>query len=136
MEPFKRNILVKEEDLDDLKHVNNVRYVQWIQDISKEHWNELTTESIQNQFIWVVLNHNIDYKSAAVLGDKILQQTYIESSKGPLCIRVVEMYNFETKKLLVRSKTKWCLLNPVTLKPIRISDEIRSLFKGVTKYPS
>ncbi|WP_276392633.1 acyl-CoA thioesterase [Eudoraea chungangensis] len=136
MEAFQKKILVTNEDLDELKHVNNVRYVQWIQDISKEHWDKLTTAAIQEKVIWVVLNHNIDYKSAAVLGDEILLKTYIESSKGALSIRVVEMFNNQTQELLVKSKTKWCLLNPDTLKPIRISEEIRSLFINVTKYPS
>ncbi|MGC1514312.1 MAG: acyl-CoA thioesterase, partial [Maribacter sp.] len=32
MTGFKKELIVKEEDLDDLNHVNNVRYVQWIQD--------------------------------------------------------------------------------------------------------
>lgn len=136
MEAFQKKIQVTNEDLDELKHVNNVRYVQWIQDISKEHWDKLTTAAIQEKVIWVVLNHNIDYKSAAVLGDEILLKTYIESSKGALSIRVVEMFNNQTQELLVKSKTKWCLLNPETLKPIRISEEIRSLFINVTKYPS
>lgn len=136
MEAFQKKIQVTNEDLDELKHVNNVRYVQWIQDISKEHWDKLTTAAIQEKVIWVVLNHNIDYKSAAVLGDEILLKTYIESSKGALSIRVVEMFNNQTQELLVKSKTKWCLLNPETLKPIRISEEILSLFINVTKYPS
>ena len=26
------------QDLDDLMHVNNVRYVQWVQDLAKAHW--------------------------------------------------------------------------------------------------
>ncbi len=135
MDTYKKKIQVSEEDLDDLNHVNNVRFVQWIQDISKEHWNALVSESIREKAIWVVLNHNIDYNNAAVLGDEILIHTYIESSKGALSIRVVEMFNTRTEQLVVRSKTKWCLLNPKNLKPIRISEEIRSIFNKVTKYP-
>ena len=36
MESYEKRIRVSENDLDELKHVNNVRYVQWIQDISKD----------------------------------------------------------------------------------------------------
>lgn len=135
MEAFEKTLVVQPNDLDDLKHVNNVRYVQWIQDISKEHWKYLTTKDIQERFIWVVLNHNITYKSAAGLGDHILLKTYIENSKGAISTRVVEMYNKTTNVLLVHSKTTWCLLNPETHKPIRISEEIRSIFKDVTRNP-
>lgn len=135
MKAFDKTLVVKSDDLDDLNHVNNVRYVQWIQDISKEHWQHLTTEELQQRFIWVVLNHNITYKSAAGLGDPILLKTFIESSKGAVSTRIVEMYNAKTKALLVHSKTTWCLLSPETLKPIRITDEIRSIFADVTRNP-
>ncbi|WP_297793458.1 thioesterase family protein [uncultured Eudoraea sp.] len=136
MKAFEKKISVQADDLDDLNHVNNVRYVQWIQDISKEHWQHLTSKELQERFIWVVLNHNITYKNAAGLGDIILLRTYIDNSKGAISVRAVEMYNAKTNALLVHSKTTWCLLNPETLKPIRISEEIRSIFAAVTKNPS
>ena len=136
MEAFEKTLVVQPDDLDDLNHVNNVRYVQWIQDISKEHWQHLTSKEIQERFIWVVLNHNITYKSAAGLGDVILLKTFIENSKGAISTRVVEMYNAATNALLVHSETTWCLLNPETLKPIRISEEIRSIFTDVSRNPS
>ena len=100
MEAFEKTLAVQSDDLDDLNHVNNVRYVQWIQDISKEHWQHLTSSELQERFIWVVLNHNITYKSSASLGDTILLKTYIESSKGAVSTRIVEMYNAKTNSLL------------------------------------
>ncbi len=128
MQTYEKKITVKREDLDELQHVNNVRYVQWIQDISKEHWNKAVPESLLNKVVWVVLNHNITYKSAAQLGQVIHLRTYIAETKGATTIRVVEMRNLETKELLVHSKTSWCLLNPDSFRPMRISDEIRALF--------
>ena len=128
MEYFEKTITVSENDLDDLNHVNNVRYVQWIQDISKEHWQQIATQEIQDSVVWVVMNHNITYKGAAVLGDIINVRTYIESSRGATSVRVVEMYAAKTNLLLLRSKTEWCLLNIKTLRPTRISDEIKTVF--------
>jgi acyl-CoA thioester hydrolase len=78
-------------DLDDLNHVNNIRYVEWIQDISKKHWTHVTDEIIQKSLIWVVRNHNITYHKSALLGDTILINTYIESNQGPISTRVVEI---------------------------------------------
>ena len=111
MEVFEKTIKVQEGDLDDLNHVNNVRYVQWMQDIAKEHWQAKAPEELVNTTVWVVLTHHITYKSAAKLNDNILIKTYIAKSKGPVSVRVVEMYNKENKQLLVKSKTEWCLLN-------------------------
>jgi len=128
MESFQKHIVVAKEDLDDLDHVNNVRYVQWIQDISKEHWQTVAPDKMKAGILWVVKNHNIDYVSSAVLDDEILIRTYISETKGAISVRCVEMYNDKTNQLLVRSLTEWCLLNALTLKPIRISEEIKMVF--------
>ena len=128
MESFQKHIVVAKEDLDDLDHVNNVRYVQWIQDISKEHWQTVAPDDMKAGILWVVKNHNIDYVSSAVLGDEILIRTYIAETKGAISVRCVEMYNDKTNQLLVRSLTEWCLLNALTLKPIRISEAIKKVF--------
>ena len=130
MEVFEKRIVVAHGDLDELEHVNNVRYVQWIQDISKEHWQMAASNEMQAGIIWVVKNHTIDYISAAVLGDEILIRTHIADTKGALSIRCVEMYNDKTNQLLVRSHTEWCLLNALSLKPIRISEAIKTVFSS------
>jgi acyl-CoA thioester hydrolase len=128
MSLYQKTIAVKEDDLDDLNHVNNVRYVQWIQDISKEHWQNKAPQKAQDEFIWVVLTHHITYKSSAVLNDRILLTTHIEKSEGAKSIRVVEMLNDKTKDLIVRSVTEWCLLKKSTLRPMRISEDIKQIF--------
>mgnify|MGYP000671847222 CR=1 FL=1 len=133
MQFYEKTLVVKKDDLDELDHVNNVRYVQWIQDISKEHWQTHAPQKIQDGVVWVVMNHNISYKSAAVLGDDIKVRTYIDQSRGATSIRVVEMHAAKTNLLLLRSKTEWCLLNKETLRPMRISDEIKSISKNIKR---
>jgi len=128
MEFFEKTITVKTEDLDELEHVNNVRYVQWIQDISKEHWQSKAPKEIQDSTVWVVMNHNITYKNAAKLNDTIQIKTHIEKSRGAISVRVVEMFDNKTNRLLVRSSTEWCLLNAKTFKPMRISEAIYKVF--------
>ena len=41
MKVLEKEILVSKNDLDDLNHVNNVVYIQWIQAIAKKHWKSL-----------------------------------------------------------------------------------------------
>jgi len=130
MEEYAKLLIVTQDDLDELQHVNNVRYVQWIQDISKEHWQSVAPTEMQDGIIWVVMNHNISYKSAAKLGDPIKISTFIAKSKGAISERVVEMHNDKTNELLLRSTTEWCLLNAETHRPMRISDAIKELFKA------
>ncbi|MDC6351709.1 acyl-CoA thioesterase [Zeaxanthinibacter sp. PT1] len=128
MQRFTQSHTVIEDDLDDLQHVNNVRYVQWIQDISKNHWLSVAPPALLDRVIWVVVNHNITYKSAAKLGDRIRMETYIKSARGALSERVVEMYLEEGNELLVESLTKWCMLDPASLKPARIGIDVQNLF--------
>lgn len=125
---YRKSITVKKDDIDELDHVNNVRYVQWIQDISKEHWMASASETMRNGIIWVVMHHDITYKSSARLGDVIEVRTHIEKSRGAVSFRIVEMSDSATGELLVRSRTQWCLLNEETLKPVRISEEVKRVF--------
>jgi len=115
-------------DLDDLNHVNNIRYVEWIQDISKKHWAQVTSREIQESMIWVVRNHNITYHKSAVLGNTINISTYIKSNNGPISTRIVEIKNNNTDELLVKAVTEWCLLDSKTFRPKRVPKEIQALF--------
>lgn len=128
METFEKTLEVTKEDLDDLNHVNNVRYVQWIQDISKEHWVTNAPEEMRKEVIWVVRQHIITYKNAAKLGDIVFLKTHIAKAEGPISTRVVQMFDSQKNTLLVESKTDWCLLNATSLRPMRISEEIKNVF--------
>ena len=126
---FEATRSVVSDDLDDLMHVNNVRYVQWVQDIAKSHWEAATTPLQQQENVWVLLSHHIDYKSAAKLYDEIHLQTYVTRSEGVSSTRIVEMYHKNSDKLIVKSETTWCLLDATSKKPKRISPEIAKVFR-------
>lgn len=128
MQIFTKNITVSKDDIDDLNHVNNVRYVQWVQDIAKEHWLTYATKNILEAYSWFLVNHFIEYKSEALLGDKLLLKTYVPTVSGVSTTRHVEIINAETNKLIVKSKAKWCLIDNKTQRPTRIIPEIEALF--------
>lgn len=119
---------VAPSDLDELNHVNNIRYIEWIQDISKKHWHHVTTEEQRKSMVWVVRNHNISYHKSAVLGDTININTYIESNKGPISTRIVEIKDNKSGELLAKGVTQWCLLDAVTFRPKRVPEEVKTLF--------
>lgn len=125
---FTKTITVTQDDLDELQHVNNVRYLHWVQEISKEHWENTVTEPTLNEIIWVVRNHNITYFQSAVINDTIAITTRVTTWKGAISIREVVMKNNKTEALLVKASTEWCALHPKTLKPTRVSPHIQELF--------
>ena len=104
MKTFETNIVVTAHDLDDLNHVNNVRYVQWVNDIAKQNWEQIATSTIKSEYFWVMLSNHIDYKQAAYLDDSLLIKTYVTKSEGVTSIRIVDIYNNKTNALLLHQK--------------------------------
>ena len=126
MVTFRKNIIVAKEHLDELNHVNNVVYLQWVQDIAKAHWFSLAKEPFTNDHFWVVVRHELDYKKQAFLADEITVTTFVESFKGPFSVRCVEFRKEDD--LLVKTKSTWCLIGRKTEKPKRVPEEIQELF--------
>jgi acyl-CoA thioester hydrolase len=50
---FQADIIVKQADLDELNHVNNVVYLQWVQDVAAAHWRSLASPEILDKYFWV-----------------------------------------------------------------------------------
>ncbi|MFK2821065.1 thioesterase [Flavobacteriaceae sp. LMIT009] len=128
MQVFEKTINAKSEDLDELDHVNNVRYLQWVQDIAKAHWEQNVTPEILKNFFWVVVSHFIEYKGSALLNDELILKTYVAKSEGFKSTRIVEMYRKSDNRLLVKAETVWCLMSMETKRPTRITPEIANLF--------
>lgn len=129
MSVYETVLTVEENHLDDLFHVNNVHYVQWVQDIAKLHWETNATPTILNRYFWVLTTHFIEYKNSAFLGDIIHVKTYVSKHKGAVCHRIVEITDKTTNTLLATSETKWCLIDAETKRPTRITKEIAELFE-------
>ncbi|NRA91279.1 MAG: acyl-CoA thioesterase [Psychroserpens sp.] len=128
MEVFEKQITVTETDLDSRNHVNNVRYVQWVQDVAEEHWLKKTSDEIRAEYYWIMLSHFIQYKAEALLHDTLILKTFVTKSEGLRSTRMVEIYNQSSGKLLTSSETIWCFMSHKTQRPTRITDEIALLF--------
>jgi len=128
LKTFTKIVTVNKEDLDDLNHVNNVRYIDWVNSIAKAHWIHKTSTKIQDNYFWILIAHTITYKKPAFINDELLLKTYIINAEGVTSTRIVDIYNNTTQTLLAQSKTKWCFMNSQTKKPARIPSEISNLF--------
>lgn len=125
MNLFEQKHIVTSEEIDEYNHVNNVVYVQWMQNISDAHWKELSKNVENIDYVWFVIRHEVDYKNQAVLGDEVTLRTWVGKTEGIRSIRHFEMYKGET--LLVKSQTTFCLLDAKTKKPKRITKEVTNL---------
>ncbi len=127
-EIFEYSFLVPKSAIDAMNHVNNVVYLQWVQNVAEKHWITNTNEQIRNKYVWVALNHYIEYHHPAIENDEIRIETWIEDYKGAKSERHTKIINTTTQKVLVSAKTSWCLLFKETLRPVRITSEISTLF--------
>jgi acyl-CoA thioester hydrolase len=123
---FEHSFIVKPEDIDAQGHVNNVRYLQWIQDVAVAHWVGKATDEQKASVTWVVLRHEIDYLSPAFEGEEITAMTWVGEHSGAKWERFTEIRRSD--KVLVRGKSIWVALDKQTLRPRRVDIELKQTF--------
>jgi acyl-CoA thioester hydrolase len=123
---FSHSFRVTAEDIDEQGHVNNVAYVKWIQDVAVAHWFSSATEVIRAKYTWVVLRHEIDYKKQAFENEEVAVKTWVGEPTRISWERFTEIRRGED--LLVKARSVWCLIDRETLKPTRITEELKKLF--------
>ncbi len=122
---YQYSLTVKEEHIDNLNHVNNMVYLQWVNHMSEKHWTILSNDTINKKYSWFCIRHEIDYANEAFLGDEITVYTWIGATKGVRSVRHVHIYKGDT--LLAKTASTWCLMDAKTLRPTRIGDDILEL---------
>ncbi|MEJ1239847.1 thioesterase family protein [Chryseolinea sp. T2] len=128
MQSYEHYITVQHSDIDAMNHVNNVVYVQWVQDAASAHWNALAPPEVKGKYNWVVLRHEIDYRNAAVLNDRLVARTWVQDYEGVRSTRIVKIFREQDNKVLVEARTIWCLLSAANNRPTRVGDDIKNIF--------
>jgi acyl-CoA thioester hydrolase len=125
---FEMPMAVQPADIDQQNHVNNTVYVRWIQEVATAHWNATAPIPARDEIGWVVLRHEIDYKSPVCLGDEIVLRTWVGKATRVTFERFVEVLRQSDRKLLAQARTLWVPINPETAKPTRVPPEVRERF--------
>lgn len=128
--PFRLTVRAIADDIDMMGHVNNTVYLRWAQDIAVAHWQAVASEQAQAETVWVVLRHEIDYKTPALLGDEVILETRVGTAKGITFERHTRITRASDQRLLAQARTLWCPISPRTGRPQRISEEIRTQFSA------
>ncbi|HEU5245502.1 MAG TPA: thioesterase family protein [Candidatus Udaeobacter sp.] len=115
-------------DIDEQNHVNNTVYLRWIQDVATAHWQAIASPEAQETTGWVVLRHEIDYKSPATLDDEIVLRTWVGQATRLTFERFTEIRRNRDGRLLSKARTLWCPINTQTSRPVRVSADVRAQF--------
>lgn len=131
MEPgpvFEYRIKVMQEHIDELEHVNNVVYVQFMQDVADKHWHSIALSDQEKEVVWVVRRHEVDYLHPAVLGDELLIRTWTGEHGTVSWDRHYEIIRPADQKRIITAKSVWVLLDKVTGRPRRIEEPMLRRF--------
>ena len=128
MTSFEQTLTVTRDHLDELQHVNNVQYLQWVQNIAGAHWQHLIRDNPTEFGLWVVRSHHIEYKRQAKLGDTLRVVTHVATAEGFQSERRVRFFLGDTKTLVAQCSTQWCYLDPKTHKLLPIPPEVQAVF--------
>ena len=117
------------QHIDELGHVNNTVWVDWIQQIATSHWAAVASAEHQAQYIWVVTRHEIDYRGNIGLGESVTAETFIPAPpKGAQFDRCVEFRN-AAGKVLVSARSTWALIDKATGRLLRVREDIAAPFR-------
>jgi acyl-CoA thioester hydrolase len=121
--PFTHPIIVAPEDIDFMGHVNNARYLGWVQDAVLAHWNKIAPDEDVATKAWVALKHEITYRKPAFLEDDVIAQTVLERFIGARAFYHTVIRRGED--VLAEVQSSWCCIDAETLRPARIGEHLR-----------
>ena len=116
--------------LDGNGHVNNVNYVQWMQEAAIRHYESIggLPPTLAAGATWVVRSHRIEYLRPAFEGECIEVRTWVVNIRRARSLRRYRFIRKSDGKLLVKGETDWVFVDAATGAPRLIPDEIAGLF--------
>ncbi|MFU7526890.1 acyl-CoA thioesterase [Qipengyuania sp. ASV99] len=125
---FTRTYTAEPGHIDQLGHVNNTVWVQWIQDMATAHWESVARPQDRAAFFWVVVRHEIDYRGNIANGETVTATTWIDGpAQGAKSLRRVE-FTDESGKQLVSASTFWAMIDRASGRLARVRPEVLAPF--------
>ena len=130
---FSWDFPIPPDAIDGNGHVNNVRFVQWMQDIAIAHaaHNGATAAAQAAGGTWFVRSHHIDYLGQAFEQDRLEVQTWVVDFQRTRSRRRFRFLRATDGAVLARAETQWVFVDGATGKPRAIPSEVAACFKAV-----
>ena len=128
---YSKTIQIPASAIDENGHVNNVTYVQWMQDIAVKHYASIGGIQAQgSDATWVVREHKVEYLLPAFEGEEIEIRTWIEDIRRVRSLRKYEFVRKADGKMLVKGETDWVFVDAKTGRPLAIPGEVTRVFEN------
>lgn len=125
---FEMALTAGPEHIDELGHVNNAVWVQWIQQVAVAHWEAVAPPAHKEAYFWVVVRHEVDYLRPAHAGDRLIARTWVaDAPQGARFERFMEFAGADGKTC-VRARTQWAIIDKEAGRPIRVPADVVAPF--------
>lgn len=127
---FRHTFTVEKNAIDQNGHVNNVVYIQWMQDVAIQHATACGGATLTEALgcTWVVRSHTIDYLSPSFAGDRIVAITWVEDFRKVRSLRRYRFMRENDERLLARGATEWVYVDSQSGRPATIPEQVKNCF--------
>ncbi len=132
---FDLKIQVQSQHIDVLGHVNNVMYIQWMQDVAAAHIEMLglgLTQYLELKHAMVAVEHHVQYRKAALEGEEIILRTWLDDINALYSFRQYAFYRPKDQSVLFVGNTKWACIEIATGRPKRMSPSFTQAYQPIS----
>ena len=126
---YRHVFTVPDSAVDQNGHVNNVVYVQWMQDVAILHFSASGgTQAMHDAGAsWVARSHKIEYLRPAFAGEDVTVLTWVVNFRRVRSLRRYRFLRQSDGALLAEGETDWVFVDAANGRPRKIPDEITRL---------
>ena len=123
---YRHQFIVPESAVDQNGHVNNVVYVQWMQDVAVLHYEAAGGNKAMEDAgaTWVARSHHIEYLKPLYVGEDVIALTWVENLRRVRSLRRYQFLRQSDNVLLARGETDWVFVDIATGRPRMILEDI------------
>ncbi len=128
---YQLQVIVTQQHIDALGHVNNVVYLQWAEQIAWQHSVQLgigMPEFEQLNAAMVARKHELSYLAACFDNDEILLKTWLSKCDGLSLFRHYQFIRRSDEKVVFEGETRWVCIQLSTGRPIRMPEAFKKAY--------
>lgn len=132
---FDLKIQVQPAHIDVLGHVNNVMYIQWMQDVAEAHIEALglgLAQYLELKHAMVAVEHHVQYRRAALEGEEVILRTWLDDINALYSFRQYAFYRPKDQSILFVGNTKWACIEIATGRPKRMSPSFTHAYQPIS----
>jgi len=128
---FRRSRIIRDTEIDELGHVNNVVWVRLVMELAGAHSRAVGLDLAAYRRlggIYVVRRHELDYLQPAFPNDEVTEETWIAQMRGARTLRRARFTRKSDGARLLESTSHWAFVDFSTQRPRRLPSEVLERF--------